>query len=43
LRRAAHSVVARRPDFAFADVRLDLIALAPGRWPRHIPDAWRGA
>ena len=21
-------------------VRLDLIALAPGRWPRHIRDAW---
>jgi putative endonuclease len=21
-------------------VRLDLIALAPGRWPRHIPAAW---
>ena len=21
-------------------VRLDLVALAPGRWPRHIPDAW---
>ena len=42
LRRAAYSVVARRPDFASANVRLDLIALAPGRWPRHIPDAWRG-
>ena len=24
-------------------VRLDLLALAPGRLPRHIPDAWRGA
>jgi putative endonuclease len=23
-------------------VRLDLVALAPGRWPRHIPDAWSG-
>jgi putative endonuclease len=21
-------------------VRLDMVALAPGRWPRHIPDAW---
>ncbi len=41
LRRSAHSVVARRPELAAADVRLDLIALAPGRWPRHIRDAWR--
>lgn len=41
LRRAAYSVVARRSDFAMANIRLDLIALAPGRWPRHIPDAWR--
>jgi putative endonuclease len=24
-------------------VRLDLVALAPGRWPRHIPDAWADA
>jgi putative endonuclease len=23
-------------------VRLDLIALAPGRLPLHIPDAWKG-
>ncbi len=42
LRRAAYSVVARRPDFAASNIRLDLIALAPGRWPRHIQDAWRG-
>ena len=42
LRRAARSIVSRRPEFRDADVRLDLIALAPGRWPRHIRDAWRG-
>ena len=24
-------------------VRLDLLALAPGRLPRHVPDAWGGA
>lgn len=41
IRRAAQSIVSRRPEFESADVRLDLIALAPGRWPRHIPDAWR--
>jgi putative endonuclease len=42
LRRAAEAVAARRPDLAGAAIRLDLIALAPGRRPRHIPDAWRG-
>lgn len=41
LRRAAESLTARRPDLAGLPIRLDLIALAPGRWPRHIHDAWR--
>jgi putative endonuclease len=41
--RAAQSLAARRPALANAAVRLDLIALAPGRLPRHIPDAWREA
>jgi putative endonuclease len=41
--RAAHALAARRPTLAGAAVRLDLIALAPGRLPRHIPDAWREA
>ncbi len=39
--RAARSLAARRPDLAAASIRLDLIALAPGRAPRHIADAWR--
>jgi putative endonuclease len=43
LLRAAGSITARRPDLTGAAVRLDLIALAPGRWPRHIRDAWREA
>ncbi|MFO1013053.1 MAG: YraN family protein [Caulobacteraceae bacterium] len=42
LRRAAGAVIARRPMLAGAQVRLDLVAFAPGRWPRHIPDAWPG-
>jgi putative endonuclease len=42
LRRAAESLAARRPGLAGAAIRLDLMALAPGRLPRHIPDAWRG-
>ena len=31
---ATKSLVIREP--------VDLIALAPGKWPRHIPDAWQG-
>jgi putative endonuclease len=38
--RAARSIVGRRPGLANAAVRLDLIALAPGRPPRHIRNAW---
>ncbi len=41
LRRAARAAVARRPNLRDAPIRLDLFALAPGRWPRHIADAWR--
>lgn len=43
LRRAAANLAARRPSLAGASVRLDLVALAPGRLPVHIPDAWKGA
>jgi putative endonuclease len=42
LRRAGRTLAARRPALQNAAVRLDLIALAPGRLPRHSPDAWRG-
>ncbi|CAN5416655.1 YraN family protein [soil metagenome] len=40
LRRAGAHVAASRAGLRNATVRLDLIALAPGRRPRHIPDAW---
>jgi len=43
LRRAGEAVAASRPALRYVAVRLDLIALAPGRLPRHSPDAWRGA
>jgi putative endonuclease len=43
LRRAGASLAAGRPSLAGASVRLDLIALAPGKLPRHIRDAWRGS
>jgi putative endonuclease len=42
LRRAGNALAAGRPRLAGASVRLDLIALAPGKLPRHIPDAWKG-
>lgn len=40
LRRAGQSIARGRPGLKSAVVRLDLIAMAPGRWPRHIPGAW---
>ena len=43
LTRAAKAIVARRPHLANAAIRLDLIALAPGRLPRHIRGAWGDA
>lgn len=43
LRRAAAALAAQHPRLAGAAVRLDLMALAPGRLPMHIPDAWKGA
>lgn len=42
LRRAGAMLAARRPGLSGAAVRLDLMALAPGRLPMHIPDAWKG-
>jgi putative endonuclease len=42
LRRAGAAFAARRADLADAAIRLDLMALAPRRWPCHIPDAWFG-
>jgi len=42
LRRAAEAFAARRAALKHAAIRLDLMALAPGRWPCHIPDAWFG-
>ena len=43
LRRAGAQLAANRPGLSACAVRLDLMALAPGRLPRHIPDAWKGA
>lgn len=40
LRRAGLALARNRPALAGLTVRLDLVALSPGRWPRHAPDAW---
>lgn len=40
LRRAGRGLVSRMAGNNAMAVRLDLVALAPGRWPRHIADAW---
>jgi putative endonuclease len=40
LARAGANLAARQHAALPLSVRLDLIALAPGRWPRHIPAAW---
>ncbi len=41
LMRAGRLLAARRPSLLRVNVRLDLIAIAPLSWPRHVPDAWR--
>jgi putative endonuclease len=41
LRRALRAYAARHTRFADAELRLGLVALAPGRLPRHIRGAWR--
>ena len=40
LRRALASLAGRKRGYEQAQLRLDLLALAPGHFPRHIPDAW---
>ncbi|MGH6961371.1 MAG: YraN family protein, partial [Dongiaceae bacterium] len=39
--RAAERFLAGRPQFAGYAVRFDVIMVTPGRWPRHLSDAWR--
>ena len=40
IRRGLQAFASRRHGLQTLILRLDLIALAPGRLPRHIPDAW---
>lgn len=39
--RAAEAFVARHPGLAGCGLRFDAVLMMPGRWPRHIIDAWR--
>ena len=39
--RAAEAFRQRQPKHAARPCRFDLVALAPWRLPRHVPDAWR--
>ncbi len=39
--RAAEAFLRDRPQLARLRLRFDLVLVAPGRLPRHLPDAWR--
>lgn len=39
--RAAQLYLAGRPGLRHKGVRFDAILVTPGRWPRHLKDAWR--
>jgi putative endonuclease len=39
--RAAALYLAQRPALGAKGVRYDAVILATGRFPRHVPDAWR--
>lgn len=38
--RAMEHFIQRHPRYGTHDVRFDAMTVAPGRWPRHIKDAW---
>jgi len=42
LLRAAVWYTKTQPRHAMCDIRFDVVVVAPGRWPLHLPDAWRG-
>ncbi|WP_337996365.1 YraN family protein [Oleispirillum naphthae] len=42
LLRAAAWFTKNQPRHAMCDIRFDVVVVAPGRWPLHLPDAWRG-
>lgn len=40
IRAASDLWLARQPDFALISQRYDIVAILPGRWPQHFPDAF---
>ena len=40
VRQAARAWLARHPWAASLTLRADAVFLAPGEWPRHVPDAF---
>ncbi len=40
IEHAADLWISRQPDFARLSIRFDIIAVVPGKWPRHFKDAW---
>ncbi len=40
--RALEHFRARHPHLAALDCRFDVVMVVPGRWPRHLPNAWQG-
>lgn len=40
IRAASDLWLARQPDFALMSQRYDIVAMLPGRWPQHFPDAF---
>ncbi len=41
IERAAAAYLGRSRGVEGCNVRFDAVLLAPGRWPRHLADAWR--
>ncbi|MES2289612.1 MAG: YraN family protein [Pseudomonadota bacterium] len=39
---AAASAISARPSFPKGDIRIDVILIAPGRIPKHLPNVWTG-
>jgi putative endonuclease len=39
--RALEHFLARYPHLAQFDRRFDVVMVVPGRWPRHLRDAWQ--
>ena len=39
--RAARLFLGRHPALAAHAIRFDVMLVTPGRWPRHIADAWQ--